>query len=592
MKPMHGPIASQTHVAERALEPVVQLTQQSNVEETIDYITQSNAEVTSTKGVVNSFEASRDEQEKAANEKELPQIGKKKKEHEEEDHEVNKKTLLQEECTSESVFSLSIDSKKQVSAENEVNSPMQGKAAREEEIPHIHEVNKKTLLQEECTSESLFSLSIDSKKQVSAENEVNSPMQGKAAREEEIPHIDEKKDEHEEEDHVVNKKLLQEESTSESLFSLSIDSKKQVSAENEVNSPMQKHPCIRKEEYEAVIIKPEEQLNCIAIRKVNSYEEESSAKKLEENNEEKGKIYRYHDCCDEGYEDVNLYESDLDVNFEDDDDDDDDDDSHNDKKREVEEGAEDVNRTYFQEESSESLFSLSIDSRKRISSAENADNEVNSIMMPIAAQGGVEHDSSVLNPIENVIQGRVVKAATVCKMSKKKHKENINLAVQQDVDIDTDIPISREPILKLSNHMARKKLNNNKMQEVGVETSLSSWLLAPEETTPISMNIADYSVGEHTPKEGRGSSVMSHEERPILGALSIEEIRKYSVSTSSRRSRSRSPDETPIIGTVGSYWSHTGQSMNSDSNRNRKDERLKCSSTIKTRLERAFEAEV
>lgn len=403
------------------------------------------------------------------------------------------------------------------------------------------------------------------------------------------------------------------EECSESLFSLSIDSRKQVPTEIEVNSPMQ-HPSIRKEEYEASgaspsvavrvryaslilnplenlaqgklplelrkghkepkeentklqIVKPEEQPNCIVIRKVNSNEESSAKeqiKMLEENSEEKGKArvwnnqleYRYHDCCDDVDEDVNVDESDLDVTFEDDD-------PHNEKKREGEEGdALHVNGTWIQEESSESLFSLSIDSRKRISSAENVDNEVNSLIMPPlvtqqeeASQGRIADVSSVLNPIENVTQeGRMIKA-TVSKTSLK-NKENINFVVQ---DVDIDIPISPEPNLKLSNHKSRNKKLNDKKHEIGVDTSLSSWLVEPE-TTPISVNSR-----EHTP-----NSVVSHEDRPILGALSIEEIRKYSVSISSRRSRSRSPDETLIIGTVGSYWSHTGQSMDSELNKHHK----------------------
>ncbi|KAE9616093.1 hypothetical protein Lal_00017765 [Lupinus albus] len=371
----------------------------------------------------------------------------------------------------------------------------------------------------------------------------------KAGREDGIAYIAEKKQVHAIKDNL-------DECASDSLFSLSIDSKKHVSLDNvEVNSPMQKLPSIRKVEHEAVAIKPEEQPNLISIiRIVNNSCQESSA--LEENNEN-----------------VNVDESDFDVTFEDDE-----------KKREC---AEDVNRTLFQEESSESLFSLSIDSRKRISSAGNVDSEVNSLIMPAAAEQGMRIEHDVLNPIENIItqQGKMVKT-TVCKM--KDNKENINL-VMQDVDID-NIPISPEPNLMLSSYKTRKKFNNNKQQEIGVDTSLSSWLVEPE-TTPVAMKSSDYSARKHTPKEGRGSSsVLSHEDRPILGALSIEEIRKYS-SVSATLSRSRSPDETPIIGTVGSYWSHREQCMDSELDKHRKDGRIKCSSTIKRKLERTFEDE-
>ena len=433
--------------------------------------------------------------------------------------------------------------------------------------------------------------------------------QEKAARKEETPQIGEKKNNHEEEE--------EEEECSESLFSLSIGSRKQISAaemaETEVNSPVQQllgAVCTRKEESEEfgssppsvpenvqlqhvssvlnpldqgkpskatgvdslnkepkestqlLIVKPEEQPICIAIRTVkNPNEEESSAKKIEENIQEKGKArpskhreYRYRDCSDEGYEDVNLNGSDLDVTFEDDD-------PHSEKRGE---GGGDVNGIWVQEESSESLFSLCTDSRKPISSAEKAENEVNSLMLKEEETEGRFADvSSVLNPIKNVTtQGRVVKA-TVLKSLKNDDKENINISAVQDVGI----PLSPEPSLKLSKSKAGQKLNDKEEQEIGVDTSLSSWLVEPE-ATPISTE-SNSSVGEQTPKGGRGSP-WSNEDRPILGALTLEDIRKYSLSTSSRKTRSRSPDETPIIGTVGSYWSHTGQTVDSNLSRSEK----------------------
>jgi len=47
-------------------------------------------------------------------------------------------------------------------------------------------------------------------------------------------------------------------------------------------------------------------------------------------------------------------------------------------------------------------------------------------------------------------------------------------------------------------------------------------------------------------------------DRQILGELKVEEIRKYySPNVSSKSSTSLSPQETPIIATVGSYWNHS-----------------------------------
>lgn len=356
------------------------------------------------------------------------------------------------------------------------------------------------------------------------------------SREEEAPQICKK----EEEDDEISKRSHQEES-SESLFSLSISSRNKVSdAEAEVNSPIQlvctfgSSPSVKEG-------KPSE-----------NNEQQPATKELIKKEGEKGRAndpvtqYRYRDCPDDdGYDDNNLNVS-LDATIEDD--------PSNEKKDWVE-GA-DVNQTWVQEESSESFFSLSANSRIRISSAE-AENEVNSQMSAPATnsitQGKIPDLSLVLNPIQNLTKGRVVKATL------KNDKENINM-----VEKDINIPISPEPSLKLSNRKAKQRFDD----KIGVDTSLSSWLVESSETTPISINNTS-SVGEQTPK-GRRGSPWSREDRPILGALTVEEIRMFSLSASSRRSRSRSPDETPIIGTVGSYWSHTEQTMDLEFNKSGK----------------------
>jgi hypothetical protein len=143
--------------------------------------------------------------------------------------------------------------------------------------------------------------------------------------------------------------------------------------------------------------------------------------------------------------------------------------------------------------------------------------------------------SSVLNPIENVSQ-RKVKATLLHSVTKD--KENINWNQPE------------QPSLKLS-LSSNKKMNNEteKRKEIGVDTSLSSWLVEPENKY-------------NTPKK------CDVEDRPILGALTMEEIRKYSSSNRSRTSsRTHSPEETPIIGSVGSYWNHSEQRKSSKSNK-------------------------
>ncbi|WVY95479.1 hypothetical protein V8G54_034567 [Vigna mungo] len=389
----------------------------------------------------------------------------------------------------------------------------------------------------------------------------------------EAPQIDHERDDE------ISERLHQEES-SESLFSLSVCSRKKVSdaeiVEPEVNSPIQL-VCTR-DLPEAFGSSPNAPLQNISsvLSPVEEFTHENPPKEKDDKEGEKGKVtnpvlqYRYRDCPDDEYDDVNLDTSDLDSTLENDD-------PQSEKRKRGEEGAV-VKRTWVQEESSESLFSLSADSRIRISSAE-AENEVDSLVSANItqkeAQGRIPDVSSVLNPIENVTKERVVKAREVHPL--KIDKENINLVMQ-----DGNIPVSSEPALKMSNRKGR--------QEIGVDTSLSSWLVESE-STPISIN-SNSCVGEHTPK-GRRGSPWSHEDRPILGALTVEEIRMYSLSASSIRSRSRSPDETPIIGTVGSYWTHTEQSMDLQFNKKGKDVSPKRSTTsLQTRLEGSFDASV
>ncbi|XP_021811084.1 transcriptional regulator IFH1-like [Prunus avium] len=250
----------------------------------------------------------------------------------------------------------------------------------------------------------------------------------------------------------------------------------------------------------------------------------------------------------------------------------------------------------IQEESSESLFSLSIDSRKQVYDAETDEKEVNSPMPKLSASnqevnriGSNQNarDQSVLKPIENLTQWKEVKEKATSTASKHQEKENIT------TEQDWYVPFSPEPTLKLSKHCPRPKSDD---QVTGVDTSLSSWLVESE-TTPKS-NASNNSVGNNSLCERVINSPRSREDRPILGAWTTEEIKQLSASTP-RGSRSPSPDQIPIIGTVGSYWCHTGQTMDSDSSssckgmprtagRNREVQKVKWMSTaFEAKLERA-----
>ena len=167
---------------------------------------------------------------------------------------------------------------------------------------------------------------------------------------------------------------------------------------------------------------------------------------------------------------------------------------------------------------------------------------------------------SVLNPVENLSQWKAVKAKGTPKL--KPQKENFTL------DQEPRISFSSEPAFKELS-LSFKSKNDQPIkpkQEVAVDASLSNWLVTPE-TTPVNKtSLFAFSTLSPDRTTSQGSNSMrSQEDRPILGALTVEEIRQFSASNSPRKSPSRSPDEMPIIGTVGTYWNHSGTAKESGS---------------------------
>lgn len=160
---------------------------------------------------------------------------------------------------------------------------------------------------------------------------------------------------------------------------------------------------------------------------------------------------------------------------------------------------------------------------------------------------------AVLNPVENITQWKAVKAKKATVM--KPQKENFTL------DDEPRISFSSEPSIKevSSSFKSCKRQSGqarNSNHELAVDASLSNWL-GSSEATPVKKT-STISLGASTPENsmsyGSPHSATSHEDRPILGALTVEELRQFSASSSPRKSPSRSPDEMAIIGTVGSYW--------------------------------------
>ncbi|XP_020210147.1 uncharacterized protein LOC109795135 isoform X1 [Cajanus cajan] len=157
----------------------------------------------------------------------------------------------------------------------------------------------------------------------------------------------------------------------------------------------------------------------------------------------------------------------------------------------------------------------------------------------------------VLNPVENLTQWKVVKAK-ITPSSRPQKENDLPFGVKKtsfSLNSETDTP---------------KKLN----QDIPVDASLSNWLFSSE-TTPQTNKAGSVTFDAGTPDRSTTSqgsySVISHEDRPILGALTLEEIKHFSATWSPRKSPSRSPDEMPIIGTVGTYWNVSAENSGSAS---------------------------
>ncbi|WJX11920.1 hypothetical protein P8452_02469 [Trifolium repens] len=189
----------------------------------------------------------------------------------------------------------------------------------------------------------------------------------------------------------------------------------------------------------------------------------------------------------------------------------------------------------------------------------------------------------VLNPVENLSQWKIVKAKRTPRL--RPQKENY-ASSDHELQVAFGVKEVSEPDMP-------KMLN----QEIRVDASLSNWL-GSSETTPIK-KAGLYAVGgtpDRTTSQG-SNSMISLEDRPILGALTVEEIKQFSATSSPRKSPCKSPDEMPIIGTVGSYWSSNEDSGSASSfkgipnttSKYREDKKVNWHATpFETRLEKAL----
>ncbi|KAK1397919.1 eisosome protein SEG2 [Heracleum sosnowskyi] len=218
--------------------------------------------------------------------------------------------------------------------------------------------------------------------------------------------------------------------------------------------------------------------------------------------------------------------------------------------------------------------------------------EVKTVVMNRNARDRSVYVHPVLNPVENLSQWKAVKSKGTSVLPNQKENTVAEEAPR--------ISFSLEPSFKQSSHSSKPQSNHqikNQNKEMAVDASLSNWLVTPEKKSSIKLQTM---TSEKSMSQG-SNSVMSIEDRPILGALTLEELNQFSAtSTSPRKSPSRSPDDMVLMGTVGTYWKHTGEARNSGSassykgipnttSKYREDKKVNWHSTpFETRLERAL----
>lgn len=165
----------------------------------------------------------------------------------------------------------------------------------------------------------------------------------------------------------------------------------------------------------------------------------------------------------------------------------------------------------------------------------------------------------VLNPVENLSQWKALK-------------------------------LKETPPLKPLNLRQQKENSSLNSAPPAVDSSLSNWLV----NTPNNKGIGSHNSGIEPVSSGKSSTTTSIEDRPILGALTVDELKQFSASSCTptpRKSPSRSPDDMPIIGSVGSYWSSTPsyKGIPNTTSKYREDKKVNWHNTpFETRLERAL----
>ncbi|ESQ44601.1 hypothetical protein EUTSA_v10003310mg, partial [Eutrema salsugineum] len=182
---------------------------------------------------------------------------------------------------------------------------------------------------------------------------------------------------------------------------------------------------------------------------------------------------------------------------------------------------------------------------KEVYTEEIADNTLD---IAATARDRSGYVNAVLNPIENLTQWKAVKSkGRRTQTYTQSRKEKATNLISDQEHMPTASFSLDEPKPKL-----RDETKKQRSQEVAVDASLSTWLSSSPTTTSGCSSSVETAMSEKKKKYTSNSSkpVQSYDERPILGALTSEEIKQFSATNSPRKSPSRRP-ESPIIGTVG-----------------------------------------
>ena len=247
--------------------------------------------------------------------------------------------------------------------------------------------------------------------------------------------------------------------------------------------------------------------------------------------------HRYQNCRDSDDE-LGCEESDID---------------ESDEEEEEENGRLDYDDVYEDDEITES--------RSRMTKLANEENDRDVMISGLSGNRNFKgRRAAVLNPVENLSQWKIVKAKG--KPPSRQQKENLTLYQEPRISFSSE-PGFKE--LAFSFKAKAGQCNKKPDQEIAVDASLSNWL-GSSECTPVNKpgSIGLDAIAPEKSMPQGSNSPRSFDDRPILGALTVEELKQLS-ATSSRRSPSRSPDEMPIIGTVGTYWNHSGSGKDSGS---------------------------